>query len=59
LDSLRRHGFRFATGGGVKRLFGRLETPFSRTLLTAGEQTPGVKDAELWPGEHLFSGQSS
>ena len=43
--------------GGVKRLFGGLETLFSRTLLTAGEQTPSVKDTELRPGTHLFSRQ--
>jgi hypothetical protein len=42
----------------VKRFFGRLETPFSRVLLTAGEHIPGVNDAEVWSGEHQFNWQS-
>jgi hypothetical protein len=59
LVPLYRGGFSCAIGAGVKRLFGSLETPFSRILLTAGKQIPGVKDTELWFGEYQFNRQPS
>ena len=48
-----------AIGAGVKCLFGSLETLFSRILLAAGEQIPGVKDTEMWFGEYQLSRQLS
>jgi hypothetical protein len=56
---LYQQSFSYAIGSEVKRLFGGLETSFSRVVLAAGKQIPGVKDTELWFGEHQLNRQLS